>query len=148
LNGYYKQGVAMYAWELKFRTGLRPNRSLLLCNNGNCWNMQIQSVSHVMWIQKRHAYAYISVRFITPQETPVQTRENKSVPPSAKCVRCEFDTLGHTYVSYTAFHAFCLTQASLNFCMVRETSAKFGLHGGNMKFNVQNEEFICVFFCT
>jgi hypothetical protein len=97
--------------------------------------MQIQSVSHEMRDvnTKRHAYSYISVRFITPQETPVQTKEIKSVPPTAICVRCEFDTSGDTYAPYTAFHAFSLTQAPLKFCVVLKTAVKFGLLEGYMK---------------
>jgi hypothetical protein len=31
-------------------------------------------------------------------------------------------------------------QARSTFCVVRETSVKFGLHAGNMKFNTQIEE--------
>lgn len=85
---------------------------------------------------------YISERFISPQRTNVQTKEKKNVSPSAKCVRCESDIRGETYVPYAAFHAFSLTQAVSKYYVVRETSAKFGLHAGNMKFKVQNEESV------
>ena len=52
----------------------------------------------MIYIQKRHAYVYISGRFISPQETSVKIKENKNVQPSAKCVRCESDIQGgHIY---------------------------------------------------
>ena len=46
-------------------------------------------------------------------------------------------TTRHYYVYYAELH---LEQSCSTFWVVRTISAKFGLHAGNMKFNVQNEE--------
>jgi hypothetical protein len=37
-----------------------------------------------------------------------------------------------------------ISTACSAFHAVRETSAKFGLHGGNNDFNIQNEKQICI----
>ena len=39
-----------------------------------------------------------------------------------------------------------LKLARSTFCLVRATSAKFGLHAGNVKLNAQNEEVIILIF--
>jgi len=48
-----------------------------------------------------------------------------------------FVTTRHYCVYYADLH---LEQACSTFWVVRKPSAKFGLHAGNMKFNLQNEE--------
>ena len=105
-----------------------------------CWSDIVCDV-YYDFLHSLFIHSMSSKNYQNEQITPVRwycTAKNISTDRKSDTI---YVTTRHYCVYYADLH---LQQACSTFWVVRTTSAKFDLHGGNMKFNVQNEEWISV----